>query len=417
MMSDLSIFDLKGFEIIDSRGNFTVRAKVKLGCGVTATGDAPAGASKGSREVVELRDERGSVEMAVRSINYYISPALIGMDSKFQTTVDKVLINLDGTENKSRLGANAMVATSIAVSKAASLALGVETFMHLGGSGPHIIPVPLMNILNGGLHAGNNLKIQEFMIIPVGFDTLKEALSASLVIYKALKSLVTEKYGKIYTAVGDEGGISPPLSKTEDALELVHSAVKRSGYEDKVLLGLDPAASNFYNKKEDKYEIDGNSKTRQEMIDFYVSLKDRYPLLYVEDPFEENDFKSFTELQSKMKGVLVSGDDIYTTNVKYLTKGIESGATKAVIVKVNQIGTITEAMEFVNLAKRHSIKTVISHRSGETEDSFIADLAVAVNSEFIKTGAPARGERTSKYSRLLEIEKEFGFEYMGKKLA
>ncbi|BCS94185.1 phosphopyruvate hydratase [Metallosphaera javensis (ex Sakai et al. 2022)] len=416
MMNGFSIAKVQGYEIIDSRGNLTVRAKVTLESGIRATGDAPSGASKGTREAIELRDKDGSVKGAVDSINYYISPALTGLDVREQGRIDKLMIELDGTENKSRLGANATIATSIAVAKTASLSMGLEPFMYIGGARTHTLPVPLLNILNGGLHAGNMLKIQEFMIIPAKFDTFKEALVASTKIYKTLKSLVTERYGKIYTALGDEGGISPPLSVTEDALKLVYEAIKRSGMEGRVFMGMDAAASDFYNPEKGVYEIDNTAKSPDEMIDFYADIASRYPLLYLEDPFEENDFGRYSELQNRIKNVIITGDDIFTTNVKYLRKGIEMKSAKGVIVKANQIGTLTETIEFFDLARDNSIKTVVSHRSGETEDSFIADLAVGLNSDFIKTGAPSRGERTSKYNRLLEIENEFGFEYLGRRL-
>ncbi|QKQ99318.1 phosphopyruvate hydratase [Metallosphaera tengchongensis] len=415
MLNGFSIARIQGIEIIDSRGNPTVRAKVTLESGIKATGDAPSGASKGTREAVEIRDPNGSVRGALNSINYYISPALTGVDSRNQSYADNMMIELDGTENKARLGANATISTSIAIAKAAAKAMDVEIFTYIGGAGPHYIPVPLLNILNGGLHAGNMLKIQEFIIVPVGFDTFKEALLGSIAVYKTLKNLVTEKYGKIYTALGDEGGISPPLSVTEDALDLVYTAIKNSGMEGKIMIGMDAAASDFYNEKKQIYEIDNVTKTTQQLMDFYVDLANRYPLVYLEDPFEENDIKSFSELQGKIKDVIVTGDDLYTTNIKYLKRGMELGATKGVIVKPNQIGTLTETIEFLNLAKENSIKTVVSHRSGETEDGFIADLAVGLNSNFIKTGAPSRGERTSKYNRILEIEEEYSLKYRGNK--
>lgn len=399
-------------EILDSRGNRTIRVFVTTENNVTSFGDAPAGASKGSKEAVELRDNKGSVKPAVDAVNNFINNALYGIDVRRQKEIDSILINLDGTENKSKIGGNAIIATSIAVAKTAAASLGIDVFMYLGGGRTHKIPIPLLNILNGGLHAGNNLKIQEFIIIPVKFDKFSEALFAAVEVYKTLKNLITEKYGKIYTALGDEGGVSPPLSTTEEALDIVYTAVKNSGYEDKILLGMDAAASNFYNNG--YYEIDGAKKTPDEMIDYYTALAERYPILYLEDPFSENDINHFSKLQDKLKNTIVTGDDLYTTNVKYLKKGIELKATRGVIVKPNQIGTLTETFEFFDMARENSIKTVISHRSGETEDSFIADLAVALNSDFIKAGAPARGERTAKYNRLLEIENNYSLEYKNK---
>lgn len=412
MADGFGIKKVKGMEILDSRGNKTIRVFVTTENNITSFGDAPAGASKGSKEAVELRDKRGSVKPAVDAVNNFISNAIYGMDVRRQKEIDSVLIKLDGTENKSRLGANAMIATSIAVAKTAALSLGIDTFMYLGGGRSHKIPIPLLNILNGGLHAGNNLKIQEFIIIPLKFDKFSEALFAAVEVYKTLKNLVAEKYGKIFTALGDEGGVAPPISKTEEALDLVYTAVKNAGYEDKIFLGMDAAASNFYNNG--YYEIDESKKTAEEMIDYYVNLASTYPILYLEDPFAENDINSFSKLQDKLKNTIVTGDDLYTTNVKYLRKGIEAKATKGVIVKPNQIGTLTETFEFFDMARENSIKTVISHRSGETEDAFVADLAVALNSDFIKTGAPARGERTAKYNRLLEIENNYSIEYKNK---
>jgi enolase len=407
---------IKGIEILDSRGNRTIRVFVETEGGIKSFGDAPAGASKGSREAIELRDSKGGVKPAIDSVNYFINDALRGFDVRRQENIDRTLIQLDGTDNKSKLGANAIIATSIAVAKTAAKALGLEIFQYIGGGRKHRIPVPLLNILNGGLHAGNNLKIQEFIIIPLKFNKFSEALFASTEVYKQLKNLVTEKFGKIYTALGDEGGVSPPLNKTEEALELLSDAVKRAGYEGEIFFGMDAASSDFYNEKEGVYEIDGTKKSAEEMIDYYSELAGKYPILYLEDPFNENDFEHFAELQSKLKNTIITGDDLYTTNVKYLRKGIENRSTRGVIVKPNQIGTLTETYEFFDTARENSIKTIISHRSGETEDSFIADLAVGLNSDFIKTGAPARGERTAKYNRLLEIENEYEIEYGNKNI-
>jgi enolase len=411
-MSDIfGIKKVEGLEILDSRGNFTVRSFVTTKGGIKDFGDAPAGASKGEREAVELRDKDGEVINAIHSIDYYINYALANIDIRNQDKIDRIMVELDGTENKSRLGANAIISTSIAVAKTAAKAMEVEVFDYIGGFRSHKLPIPLLNILNGGMHAGNELKIQEFLIIPTGFSTFSDAIKASTTVYKTLKNLITERYGKIYTALGDEGGVAPPLTKTEDALDLVYAAIKNSGYDNEFYLGMDAASSDFYDSKSNTYEIDGTKKTPDEMLDFYKELCERYPILYLEDPFDENDFEGFSKLQAKLPKVIITGDDLYTTNIKYLKKGIEMKSTTGVIVKLNQIGTITETLDFFDLARQSSIKTVISHRSGETEDNFIADLAVGLNSDFIKTGAPARGERTSKYNRLLEIEKEYKFKY------
>ncbi|EZQ06862.1 enolase [Candidatus Acidianus copahuensis] len=412
-MTDFEITDVKGLEILDSRGNRTIRVFVKTEY-AEASGDAPAGASKGSREALELRDKNGSALPAVSSVNNFIKYGIIGMDVRNQEGIDQTMISMDGTPNKSRLGANATIATSIAVAKTASMALGEEIFEYIGGHRRHEMPIPLLNILNGGLHAGNGLKIQEFLIVPIDFDTFSEALFAAVDVYKELKNLIAERYGKIYTALGDEGGISPPLSNTEDALSLVYTAIKNSGYDGKIFMGMDAASSDFYNIKENVYEIDGIKKNDENMLDFYEDITQRYPIIYIEDPFNENDFDNFSKLQQRLKNIIVVGDDLYTTSVKTLKEGIKKGSTKGVIVKPNQIGTLTETFEFFDTARENNIKTIVSHRSGETEDNFIADLAVGLNSDFIKTGAPSRGERTSKYNRLLEIENIYNLSYRGR---
>ncbi|QGR19364.1 phosphopyruvate hydratase [Stygiolobus azoricus] len=414
MSDSFRIRKVKGYQILDSRGNRTVRVRVETYGGISDFGDAPAGASKGTREAVELRDKDGGVTEAVRIIDSVINDSLHGFSVLDQLAIDQALIKLDGTSNKSRIGGNTTIATSIAVLKTASKSLGLEYFKYIGGPRVRYVPIPLLNILNGGLHAGNMLKIQEFIVIPKEFDTFSEALIASTSIYKRLKELITERYGKLYTALGDEGGVAPPLEKTRDALDLIYTAVKQTGYDGQVYLGMDAAASDFF--KDDVYEIDGRRYSPDEMIDYYVSLANEYPILYLEDPFNENDFERFSILQSKLKKTIVTGDDLYTTNVEYLKKGIEKKSTSGTIVKPNQIGTLSETFDYIELAKKNSIKVIVSHRSGETEDSFIADLAVGVQSDFIKTGAPARGERTSKYNRIIEIERDYGLEYYGKKL-
>lgn len=414
MSDSFRIRKVKGYQILDSRGNRTVRVRVETYGGISDFGDAPAGASKGTREAVELRDKDGGVTEAVRIIDSVINDSLHGFSVLDQLAIDQALIKLDGTSNKSRIGGNTTIATSIAVLKTASKSLGLEYFKYIGGPRVRYVPIPLLNILNGGLHAGNMLKIQEFIVIPKEFDTFSEALIASTSIYKRLKELITERYGKLYTALGDEGGVAPPLEKTRDALDLIYTAVKQTGYDGQVYLGMDAASSDFF--KDGVYEIDGRRYSPDEMIDYYVSLANEYPILYLEDPFNENDFERFSILQSKLKKTIVTGDDLYTTNVEYLKKGIEKKSTSGTIVKPNQIGTLSETFDYIELAKKNSIKVIVSHRSGETEDSFIADLAVGVQSDFIKTGAPARGERTSKYNRIIEIERDYGLEYYGKKL-
>ncbi|BBG23796.1 Enolase [Sulfuracidifex tepidarius] len=412
-MSEKFIIDkIRAIEIIDSRGNPTVRTFVRTKGGVESFGDAPSGASKGSREALEIRDSKSmSVKDAVNNVNYAINDALRGFDVRDQRTLDETMISLDSTENKSKIGANAMISTSIGMVKTASMALGFETVKYIAGPRPLTIPTPLLNIINGGVHAGNSLKVQEFIIIPAGFNTFKEALFASIDVYRYLKGLITEKYGKIYTAVGDEGGFAPPLSQTREALDLILSAIDNLGYSGKVFMGMDAASSEFF--KDGKYEIDGKVMSEEEMVDYYYDLKKQYPIKYIEDPFDENSFDTFAELQKKLPEVIITGDDLYVTNTKYLKKGIERGSTSGVIVKLNQIGTFSETFDFVEMAKKNRIRTVVSHRSGETEDNFIADMAVGLQSDFIKTGAPARGERTSKYNRLLEIESSYNTKYKG----
>ncbi|AOL15708.1 phosphopyruvate hydratase [Sulfolobus sp. A20] len=406
---------IRGIEIIDSRGNPTLRVFVRTKGGIESFGDAPAGASKGTKEAIEIRDPATlSVKKAVEIVNYVVDPSLHSFDVRDQTKVDNTLIQMDSTENKSKIGGNSMIATSIAVLKTAAKALQLETFQYISGPKYSRIPIPLLNIINGGVHAGNKLKIQEFIIIPANFKTFKEALMASLEIYRSLKNLIAERYGKIFTAVGDEGGFSPPLENTRDALDLLVASIKNLGYEKQVFLGMDAASSEFFNEKKNTYTLDDKEFSPDKLEEYYLQLASEYPIIYLEDPFEENSFEKFSELQSKLKNTIVTGDDIYATNIKYLKTGIDKKSTRGVIVKPNQVGTLTETFKFIDLARSNSIKTIISHRSGETEDNFIADLAVGVSSDFIKTGAPARGERISKYNRLLEIENKYEIEYNGK---
>ncbi len=406
---------IRGIEIIDSRGNPTLRVFVRTKGGIESFGDAPAGASKGTKEAIEIRDPTTlSVRKAVEIVNYVIDPSLHGFDVRDQTKVDNTLIQMDSTENKSKIGGNSMIATSIGVLKTAAKALQLETFQYISGPKYSRIPIPLLNIINGGVHAGNKLKIQEFIIIPVNFKTFREALMASLEIYRNLKNLIAERYGKIFTAVGDEGGFSPPLENTRDALDLLVTSIKNLGYEKQVFLGMDAASSEFFDEKKNVYTLDDKEFSPDKLEEYYLQLTSEYPIIYLEDPFEENSFEKFSELQSKLKNTIVTGDDIYATNIKYLKIGIDKKSTKGVIVKPNQVGTLTETFKFIDLARNNSIKTIISHRSGETEDNFISELAVGVSSDFIKTGAPARGERISKYNKLLEIENKYEIEYNGK---
>ncbi|MEB3756002.1 MAG: phosphopyruvate hydratase, partial [Desulfurococcales archaeon] len=349
------------------------------------------------------------VDRAIANIRDVIRNALIGIDSRKQTYVDSILITLDGTENKSKLGGNATTAVSIAIAKAASKTAGFPLYQYLGGPQARLLPAPLMNILNGGVHAGNELDIQEFMIIPIGADRFIDALRIAVEVYGNLKNILKEKYGKNSVNVGDEGGFAPPLKHSREALSLLVEAITRAGYKpgDDVLLAIDAAASQFYDSNTNTYHIDGLTLSSSELSDYYKALIDEYDIAVIEDPFDEDDWNGFKEFTSKMGNrVMIVGDDVYTTNVKTLKKGIEEKWSNAVLVKVNQIGTLTEAIDFTYMAMRNGLKAVISHRSGETEDNFIADLAVALGTGFIKAGAPARGERVAKYNRLIEIEQE-----------
>lgn len=402
--------------ILDSRGNPTVQVKVLtegMGIGVA---NAPSGASTGKHEAVELRDGGRdflgkNVRKAVENVNRIIAPSIIGMNALRQRDIDYKMIEIDGTENKSRIGGNAIVATSLAVAKAAASTLDLPFYMYLGGVTANVLPVPLLNIINGGVHAGNKLDFQEFMIVPAGFNSFYDAIKASVEIYHMLKSILKEKYGPLAINVGDEGGYAPPLEKARDALDLLVKAIEKAGYQPgrEVSLALDVASSRLYREDINMYVLEGEDKrlTREELLGFYEELIRDYPIVSIEDPLHEEDFEGFTimtrELGSK---VLIVGDDLFTTNPKRLLRGIEKRAANAILIKVNQVGTLTETIEVVKLAQENNYKTIISHRSGETEDNSIADIAVGLNAKLIKTGAPARGERTAKYNRLLEIEEE-----------
>lgn len=408
------IKDVCGRYILDSRGNPTVQVKVVtegLGVGVAA---APSGASTGIHEAVEVRDGgrefhgRG-VRKAVENVNKIIAPAIIGMDSRRQIEIDNKMIEIDGTENKSKLGGNAIIATSLAVAKAAASTMEVPLYYYIGGKQADILPVPLLNIINGGVHAGNKLDFQEFMIVPAGFSSFSEALRAAAETYHELKRILKDRYGPSAINVGDEGGYAPPLEKIRDALDLLIEAIKAAGYSpgDEIALALDAASSQFYNEEKKVYVVEGRELTREKMIDLYEELVQDYPIVSIEDPLYEEDFEGFVEITKRLGDkILIVGDDLFTTNPKRLAKGVEMGAGNAILVKVNQIGTLTETMEVVRLAHINNYMTIISHRSGETEDTTISDLAVGLNAGLIKTGAPARGERTAKYNRLLEIEEE-----------
>ena len=411
------ITNVKGRQIIDSRGNPTVEVDVftRGGFGRAA---APAGASKGKYEALELRDggkrfHGKGVSKAVWNVNNIIAPAIKGMDCRRQRDVDYKMIELDGTKNKSKLGANAILATSLAVAKAAASTYGMWLYEYLGGLNAKTMPVPLMNFINGGVHAGNKLDVQEFMILPLNADSFSEALRIAVEVYHELKQFLKERYGLQAINIGDEGGFAPPMSNTREALNALIGAIKRAGYGpgSDVALALDVAASQLYSDKTGTYRIDGMNLKPQELLDYYIELINEYPIVSIEDPFMEDDFQSFAKLLEKTKNkILIVGDDLFVTNIERLRKGIEYKSCNAILVKVNQIGTLTEAIEVINEARRVNYRAIISHRSGETEDTTIAHLAVAFNTGLIKTGAPARGERTAKYNELLRIEERLGSE-------
>ena len=415
MKEMFEITSINAREVLDSRGNPTVEVDVytRGGFGRAAV---PAGASKGVHEALEIRDGgkryygRG-VLSAVRNVNEVIAPKLIGMDSRNQLEIDNLMIRLDGTKNKSKLGANAILGVSLAVAKAAADTYKMPLFRYLGGLKARLLPVPLMNIINGGKHAGNELSIQEFMIVPVGADKFSEALRIGVEVYHGLRSYLKEKYGLSAINVGDEGGFAPPMGETRDALNALVEAIKRAGYseESDVVLALDAAATSFYDDEKKTYYIDGKELTSEELLEMYINLTNEYPIKSIEDPFQEEDFESFTELTKRIGNkVQIVGDDLFVTNVERLRRGIEVNAANALLLKVNQIGTLTEAIEAAELAMSSEYNVIVSHRSGETEDTTIAHLAVALNAGQIKTGAPARGERTAKYNELLRIEEYLG---------
>jgi enolase len=409
-------------EVLDSRGNPTVEAELTAG-GKRITAIAPSGASTGSWEAHELRDggnryKGKGVLKAVENIRGEISKALIGMDPSEQRLIDYALIDLDGTDNKTRLGGNAIVAVSLAAVKAGARALDIEVYEHVGND--HItLPVPMFNIINGGNPAGGDLKIQECMIVAAGAGSFSECLRMSSEIYMELKSLLKKRYGPGAVNIGDEGGFAPPVRTVEEAMETIVSAVSSAGYSPgkDVFLAIDAASSEFY--ENGFYEVDGLKLTAGELADHYASLAEKFPLISIEDPFFEDDFDTTAELTSMIgRKVQIVGDDIFVTNTGRLCRGIEMGAANAMLLKVNQIGTVTESADAAQMSFDNGYNVVVSHRSGETEDTTIADLSVGWGSGEIKTGAPARGERTAKYNRLLRIEEELGSKavFPGKKV-
>ncbi len=410
-----AIIDIFAREILDSRGNPTVECDVLLESGVMGRAAVPSGASTGQKEALELRDGDKSrylgkgVLKAVEHVNNEIAQAVIGLDAAEQSYIDKVMIDLDGTDNKGNLGANATLAVSMAVARAAAEDAGLPLYRYLGGAGPMAMPVPMMNVINGGAHANNSLDIQEFMVMPVGAKTFREALRCGAEIFHALKKLCDQK--GFPTTVGDEGGFAPNLKSHEEALQLMQEATTAAGYTpgEDVLFALDCASSEFY--KDGKYRLsaEGLALSSEEFADYLAKLADTYPIISIEDGMDENDWAGWKHLTEKLgQRIQLVGDDLFVTNPKILADGIEQGIANALLVKVNQIGTLSETLKAVELAKRNGYTSVMSHRSGETEDSTIADLAVATNCMQIKTGSLSRSDRMAKYNQLLRIEEELG---------
>jgi len=408
------ILSVKAREILDSRGNPTIEAEVLLDSGYLGTAAVPSGASTGSREAIELRDGDPDrylgkgVLKAVQNVNEEIGPKIVGFEAIDQSGIDQFMIDLDGTENKSRLGANSILSVSIAVAKAAAAESELPLYRYLGGVSAFLLPVPMMNVLNGGAHADNNLDLQEFMIVPVGAPSFREALRMGAETFHHLKKVLKSK--GLNTAVGDEGGFAPHLRSNEEAMEVIMQAIEAAGYRpgEDIYIALDPAASEFY--ENGAYELKAEAKptkSAQEMVEFYSAWADRYPIISIEDGLAESDWEGWKALTQKLGSNLqLVGDDIFVTNTKILSRGITEGIANSVLIKLNQIGTITETMQAINMAHRAGYTTVISHRSGETEDTTIADLAVAVGSGQIKTGSLSRSDRLAKYNQLLRIEEE-----------
>ena len=410
----MRIVALKALEILDSRGNPTVMVKCFLEDGSVGVARVPSGASTGKNEAVELRDGDKryggkGVLNAVRNVEDEIAKALVGKDAYDQAGIDRLLINLDGTPHKSRLGANAILGVSLAVAHAAANSLKLPLYRYIGGTNTHLLPVPLMNFINGGKHADNNLDIQEFMITPKGIKRFKDRVRAGSEVYHTLKKIL--KGRGLSTGLGDEGGFAPNLRSHREALDLLVEAIEKAGYKigHEIFLSLDVAASELYDITTERYRFEGKELGREELLRVYEDYINSYPILSIEDPFSEDDPEGWRLITREFgHRLMIVGDDLYTTNPKLIAKGIEEEYSNAVLIKLNQIGTLTETLEAVEMTHKAGWKSIISHRSGETEDTTIADLAVAVNSGWIKTGAVARGERTAKYNRLLEIEDELG---------
>ncbi|OGU66760.1 MAG: phosphopyruvate hydratase [Ignavibacteria bacterium RIFCSPHIGHO2_02_FULL_56_12] len=417
-MSSITIKEVRAREILDSRGNPTVEVDVELEDGTLGRAAVPSGASTGEHEAVELRDGDKSryqgkgVLKAVENVNATLSEEVIGFEATDQIGIDKMMIELDGTPNKGKLGANAILGVSLAVAKAAAASLGQPLYRYIGGTNARILPVPMMNILNGGKHADNNVDFQEFMIFPLDAPSFAEGLRMGDEVFHALKSVLHKK--GYNTAVGDEGGFAPNLKSNDEAVEVILQAVEKTGYKagEQVYIALDPAASEFYDTTKKKYvfsKSDKSEKSSEQMVKYWESWVKQYPIVSIEDGMSENDWEGWKLLTDTLgKKIQLVGDDVFVTNVEYLSKGIDMGVANSILIKVNQIGTLTETLDCIEMAKRAKYATVLSHRSGETEDTTIADIAVATNAAQIKTGSASRTDRIAKYNQLLRIEEDLG---------
>lgn len=409
------IMDVKAREILDSRGNPTVEVDVIVACGAVGRAAVPSGASTGKREALELRDKRSKrfggkgVATAVKNVLDEIAPAVRGMDSADQMALDRFMIELDGTPNKSKIGANAILGVSMAAVRAASIAYGLPLYKYLGGINARCLPLPMMNIINGGAHAANNLDIQEFMIVPVGAKSIVQAVRMGAETFHSLKKILKDK--GLNTAVGDEGGFAPDLESNEEAVKLIIRAIESAGYKpgSDIGLALDCAASEFYEKGKYVLKSDNKKLNADKLIDYYESLIDKHPILSIEDGLAEQDWDGWALMTDRLEGsIQIVGDDVFVTNPEIFGKGIEEGIANSILIKLNQIGTVTETLDTIEMAKLAGYTTVISHRSGETEDTFIADFVVGVNGGQIKTGSMSRSDRVAKYNQLIRIEEELG---------
>jgi enolase len=417
-MDELRIANIIGREVIDSRGNPTVEVDVILEGGAVGRAAVPSGASTGEHEALELRDGDKKrylgkgVLKAVESVNGEIADAIIGADASDQATLDRIMLEVDGTKTKSKLGANAILGASLAAAKAAAAQLGLPLYKYVGGPNAKVLPVPMMNIINGGAHSDAPIDFQEFMIMPKGAPTFREAIRYGAEVFHALKKILHDRH--LSTAVGDEGGFAPNLDSADEALEVIAQAVDKAGYKlgENIFIALDVASSEFFDKKTSKYvfkKSDKSERTAAELVAYYADLKKKYPIISIEDGCAENDWAGWAEITKQLgSSTQLVGDDLFVTNVEFLQKGIDQGVANSILVKVNQIGSLTETLDAVELAHRHAYTAVMSHRSGETEDSTIADLAVATNCGQIKTGSMSRSDRIAKYNQLLRIEQELG---------